>query len=131
MKFIYKSTYSVFFILSFAIFPVFAQNRPQDRVTLEQKVSFTRGTNSKAVHGQIKLGQTHLYRIRASAGQELAVVLKTGNKTALTIYGNKSGILEGADGVRQTLVELPNSDEYTIEIGTDAAALYLLEITIH
>jgi hypothetical protein len=42
-----------------------------------------------------------------------------------------SGILEGADGVRQTVVELPETGEYVIQIGTDETASYSLEITIN
>ena len=60
----------------------------------------------------------------------MAVVLKTGNKTSFTISARNAGILEGADGVRRTLVELPESGEYLIEIGTDATANYTLEVTI-
>jgi hypothetical protein len=61
----------------------------------------------------------------------MAVYLKTGSRTSLTISGWESGILEGADGVRQTVVELPETGEYVIQIGTDAAANYTLEVTIN
>jgi hypothetical protein len=103
----------------------------QDRVTLDRQVRFQRGSISAAVRGRITRGTSHIYRVRARAGQEMAVVLRTGNRTSLTISGWESGILEGADGVRQTVVELPETGEYVIQIGTDATANYTLEITIN
>jgi len=60
----------------------------------------------------------------------MAVILKTGNRTSFTISARRAGILDGADGVRQTLVELPETGEYEIQIGTDANANYMLEVTI-
>jgi hypothetical protein len=73
---------------------------------------------------------THRYRVRARAGQEMAVYLKTGNQTSLTISGRESGILEGADGVRQTGSNCRNrrirdSDRH------DATANYTMEVTIN
>jgi hypothetical protein len=61
----------------------------------------------------------------------MAVYMRTGNRTSLTISERETGILEGADGVRQTLVELPATGEYVIQIGTDATADYTLEVTIN
>ena len=105
--------------------------RAMDKVTVNKTVRFQRGKSSAVLSGKIVRGATHQYRLRAKAGQELAVVLRTGNKTSLTIYNLNTGTLEGADGVKQTVVELPETGEYIIEIGTDAAANYRLEITIH
>jgi hypothetical protein len=103
----------------------------QDRVAIDRQIRFQRGSISAAVSGRIARGTTHIYRVRARAGQEMAVYLKTGSRTSLTISGWESGILEGADGVRQTVVELPETGEYVIQIGTDAAANYTLEVTIN
>jgi hypothetical protein len=103
----------------------------QDRVTVDRQVRFSRGSSSATVPGKIARGTSHIYRVRARAGQEMAVVLTTGDDTSFTISGRNSGILEGADGVRQTVVELPESGEYVIQIGTDATANYSLEITIN
>ena len=61
----------------------------------------------------------------------MAVVLRSGNQTSLTVSGWNSGIIEGADGVRETVVELPETGEYTIQIGTDATASYTLQVTIN
>ena len=61
----------------------------------------------------------------------MAVVLNTGDDTSFTISALASGILEGADGVRQTVVELPETGEYVIQIGTDVTANYSLEVTIN
>ena len=104
--------------------------RPQDEVTAEKTIRFKRGAISAVVSGQIKRGETHRYHIGAREGQRMAVVLKTGNKTSFTVYGRESGILEGADGVKQAVVDLPESGDFTIEIGTDANANYTLEVAI-
>jgi hypothetical protein len=103
----------------------------QDRVTIDRQVRFSRGANSTVITGRIARGTSHIYRVRAREGQEMAVVLKTGDDTSFTISGWSAGILEGADGVRQTVVELPETGEYVIQIGTDATADYTLEITIN
>ena len=103
----------------------------QDRVTIDRQVRFARGASSATINGRIARGTSHIYRVRARAGQEMAVVLKTGDDTSFTISGWNSGILEGADGVRQTVVELPETGEYVIQIGTDVTDDYTLEITIN
>lgn len=103
----------------------------QDRVTIDRQVRFSRGSISSVVSGRIARGTSHIYRVRARAGQEMAVVLKTRGETSFTVSGWSSGILEGADGVRQTVVELPETGEYVIQIGTDETANYTLEITIN
>ena len=104
--------------------------RPQDTVGLEKTIRFKRGAISAVVSGRIQRGTTHRYYVGAREGQRIAVVLKTGNKTSFTIYGPQTGILEGADGVKQAVVVLPESGNFTIEIGTDATANYTLEVAI-
>ena len=118
-------------MLLIAVFSVPTLVGAQDRVTVNQLIRFARGAESATISKRIVRGTSHVYRVRARAGQEMAVVLKTGNRTSFTITSNSTGILEGADGVRQTLVELPESGEYEIQIGTDANASYMLEVTIH
>jgi hypothetical protein len=103
----------------------------QDRVTVDRQIRFSRGSISAVVSGRIARGTSHIYRVRARAGQEMAVVLNTGDNTSFTVSGWNSGILEGADGVRQTVVELPETGEYVIQIGTDETADYSLEVTIN
>jgi hypothetical protein len=103
----------------------------QDRVTIDRQIRFSRGSSSTVINGRIARGTSHIYRVRARAGQEMAVVLNTGDDTSFTISGWNAGILEGADGVRQTVVELPETGEYVIQIGTDATADYSLEVTIN
>ena len=102
----------------------------QDRVTVDQSIRFQRGKISATVRGRVSRGTSHIYRVRAREGQQMAVVLNTGNRTSFTISARTAGILEGADGVRQALVELPETGEYEILIGTDATASYTLEVTI-
>ena len=103
----------------------------QDRVTIDRQVRFAGGSNSTVLRGRIARGTSHIYRVHAREGQEMAVVLNTGDDTSFTISGWNSGILEDADGVRQTVVELPETGEYVIQIGTDVTANYTLEITIN
>ena len=102
----------------------------QDSVTVDKEIRFRRGEIFAFVTGRIERGTTHHYRVRAREGQRMAVVLKSGRRTSLTVYGNQTGILEGADGVTQAVVELPETGEFLIEIGTDAAASYRLEVAI-
>ncbi len=103
----------------------------QDRVTVDRQIRFSRGSISTIVSGRVRRGTSHIYRVRARAGQEMAVVLNTGDNTSFTISGWGAGILDGADGVRQTVVELPETGEYVIQIGTDETANYSLEVTIN
>jgi hypothetical protein len=117
-------------LLTFPLLATAQTERPQDRVTLEKTIRFKRGSISGVASGQIRRGETHRYHVGAREGQRMAVVLKTGNKTSFTIYGQQSGILDGADGVRQAVVELPESGDFLIEIGTDATANYTLEVAI-
>lgn len=108
-----------------------AQTFAQDRVAVDRQIRFARGANSTVIKNRVARGTSHIYRVRARAGQEMAVVLKTGEATSFTISGWSSGILEGADGVRQTVVALPETGEYVIQIGTDASEGYTLEVTIN
>lgn len=123
-----------FFMISAALFAVptaSAQSyRAPDSVTVNKEIRFKRGEIFAFVTGRIVRGTTHHYRVRAREGQRMAVVLKSGRRTSFTVYGNQTGILDGADGVTQTVVELPETGEFTIEIGTDAAASYRLEVAI-
>lgn len=104
--------------------------RPQDTVGLEKTIRFKRGAISAVVSGRIERGTTHRYYVGARIGQRIAVVLKTGNQTSFTVYGPQTGILDGADGVKKAVVELPESGNFAIEIGTDATANYTLEVAI-
>lgn len=101
-----------------------------DSVGMEKTIRFERGARSATFNGRVRAGTAHWYKIRAKAGQQMQVVLKTGNKTSFTIFGQQAGILDNADGVKYAAVELPHSGEYLIEIGTDATANYTLEVAI-
>lgn len=131
MSFLRKITiYSLLILSVFSAVPTFA-GAAEDRVTVDRDIVFRRGAISASVRGRINRGTTHLYRVRARAGQEMAVVLKTGDQTSATVFAPTEGIVEGADGIRQTLVELPETGEYLIQIGTDTGANYTLEVTIN
>ncbi len=117
-------------LLTFPLSMASQTNRPQDTVTLEKTIRFRRGSISGVVSGRILRGTAHRYYVGAHEGQRIAVVLKTGNQTSFTIYGQQTGILDGADGVKQAVVVLPESGNFTIEIGTDSTANYTLEVAI-
>ena len=127
VKLIRKTFFFAFLFLTFANF---ANVEAQDRVTVNREIRFQRGKISAVVSNRIERGTTHVYRVGARAGQQMAVVLKTGNRTSFTVSNQYAGVLEGADGVRQTVVELPETGEYEIQIGTDANAAYTLEVAI-
>jgi len=128
LKFIRQITcYSLLILASANVLIIEAQ----DRVMIDRVIRFERGKISSTVSGRVRRGVSHVFRVRARMGQQMAVVLKTGNRTSFTISARSAGILEGADGVRQTtLVELPETGEYEIQIGTDATANYTLEVTL-
>lgn len=121
---------AVFYTFLAFTFANFATIQAQDRVTVDRQIRFQRGKISAVVSSRILRGTTHIYRVRAREGQQMAVVLKTGSQTSFTVSAGSAGILEGADGVRQTVVELPETGEYEIQIGTDATANYTLEVAI-
>jgi hypothetical protein len=130
MKNLFRN-FTAFLFLLITVFSFSPAISAQDRVTVNREIRFARGSISARVSNQISRGTMHIYRVRARAGQQMAVVLRTGNRTSFTIVSNRTGILEGADGVKRTLVELPESGVYEIQIGTDATAGYTLEVTIN
>ena len=127
-----RSISSILILTTLFVVPaVSAQSyRAQDAVTVDKEIRFRRGEIFAFVTGRIGRGTTHHYRVRAREGQRMAVVLKSGRRTSFTVYGNQTGILEGADGVTQAVVELTETGEFLIEIGTDVAASYRLEVAI-
>lgn len=127
--------FTVFLLIAAALcpfpLPTEAQtSRPQDNVTVDRTIRFQRGSISAVVSGRIRVGESHWYHVGAREGQRMAIVLKTGNKTSFTVFAKNTGILEDADGVRRAVVELPETGDYLIEIGTDASANYTLEVAI-
>lgn len=102
----------------------------QDRMIVDQRISFKRGANSAVVKKQIRKGTSHQYRIRANEGQEMTVILTTGKRTSFTISNLTDGILEGADGETTWRRMVGRSGDYYILIGTDQTANYTLEIYV-
>ena len=105
-----------------------AQCRTADRV-IPKTVRFARGRTTAVINDTVRLCTSHEYKLRAKAGQTMSVHLATGSKTSFTILPPTTE-LEGADGVKDWQGELPDSGEYTINVGTDATAKYTLEVTI-
>lgn len=106
-----------------------AQSRGQDK-ELRFSMRFAKGKSGTLIKRQIPLGTTHLYTLQANEGQNMKVILVTGNKTSFTIYSPTEGIIEGADGETRWNGTLNESGEYQIAIGTDKTANYTLEIFI-
>jgi len=106
-----------------------AQNRPMDR-EINYDLVLTRDTYSATVKKQIKLGTTHVYKLKADRGRYMVVMLKTGNQTSFTIFSPTEGIIDDADGEKNWSGSLKESGEYLISIGTDKTANYTLEVYI-
>lgn len=120
-----------FIVLSFFLLTLFVfSSNAQDRMTVNQKVTFKPGASSAVIKKQIRKGTSHQYRIRAREGQNLTVILTTGKRTSFTISTLSQGTLEGADGETMWRGMLTETGEYYILIGTDATANYTLEIYI-
>ena len=122
-----------FFVLSFFLLMWCAfsfEANAQDRTTINQRVTFKRGSSSAVIKKQVRRGTSHQYRIRASEGQNMTVILTTGKKTSFTVFAPTQGIIEGADGETMWRGMLTETGEYLIVIGTDATANYTLEIFV-
>jgi hypothetical protein len=115
--------------IGFATTNINAQHRQQDK-EMRFRVQFARGKSSSVIRKQIRLGTTHLYTLRAKEGQNMTVILTTGDRTSFTIYSPTDGIIEGADGETMWRGMLDETGEYQIAIGTDKTANYTLEIYI-
>ena len=100
-----------------------AQCRGTDRAII-------RGRTTAVVKDTVRLCTSHEWRLRACAGQTMTVHLATGNKTSFTLWTPTGDTPEGADGSKDWSGELPETGDYTINIGTDATAAYTLEVTI-
>jgi hypothetical protein len=117
-----------FILLTLCVFSF--ETNAQDRMTVNQRISFKRGASSAAVKKQIRKGTSHQYRIHVSEGQEMTVILTTGKKTSFTISNRIDGIIEYADGETMWKGMITRSGDYYIEIGTDATANYTLEVFV-
>jgi hypothetical protein len=106
-----------------------AQCRGTDR-SIPKQVRFPRGRTTAVIKDTVRLCTSHEYRLRARRGQTMTVHLATGNKTSFTLWTPTGDTPEGADGSKDWNGELPETGDYTINIGTDATAAYTLEVTI-
>ena len=122
-------TFALGIFVGFGIKNTNAQDRPMDK-EVRYNVRFAKGKTSAVYKKRIPLGSTHLYTLRAREGQDMTVVLTTGNQTSFTIYSPTDGIIEGADGEKLWRGMLNESGEFLIAIGTDKTANYTLEIYI-
>lgn len=116
-------------ILGLFIVSASAQNRPMDK-EVEFDLSFNQDAHSATVKKQIRLGTTHVYKLKAEHGKYIVVMLKTGNQTSFTIYSPTEGIIEDADGTKNWSGSLKEAGDYLISIGTDKTASYTLEVYI-
>jgi hypothetical protein len=116
---------AVFLASSAIIFPAQAQDR-----AIHRTLRFASGTSHTDINRHIRRGTSHIYHFRARRGQYMAVVLKTGKNTSLSVYSLNSGQIENADGVTEWDGTLPDTGEYIIEIGTDRTADYSLIVSI-
>ena len=117
-----------FFLLSLGFYSF--ETNAQDRMTVDQRITFKRGASSALVKKHIRKRTSHQYRIRVSEGQEMTVILTTGKQTSFTISNRIDGIIESADGETMWKGMVTRSGDYYIQIGTDATADYLLEVFV-
>ena len=106
-----------------------AQCRGTDRAIIK-RVRFPRGRTTAVIKDTVRLCTSHEYRVRARGGQTMTVHLATGSRTSFTLWTPTGDTPEGADGSKDWSGELPETGDYTINIGTDANAAYTLEVTI-
>jgi hypothetical protein len=106
-----------------------AQCRGTDR-TIPKRIRFQRGRTTAVIKDTVRLCTSHEYRLRALAGQRMAVHLAAGRRTSFTVHTPAGDTPEGADGSNDWNGELPETGEYTINVATDATAAYTLEVTI-
>ena len=106
-----------------------AQCRGTDRI-IPKRITFARGRTTAVIKDTVRLCTGHEYRVRAQAGQTMTVHLATGNKTSFTVWTPTGDTPEGADGAKDWSGEMPETGDYTVNIGTDATAAYTLEVTI-
>lgn len=122
-----------FIVLSLFLLTLFVFSsdvKAQDKMTIDQRITFKAGASSAVVKKQIRKRTSHQYRIRAREGQEMTVILTTGKRTSFTISNLTDGIIEGADGETMWKGMIGRTGDYYILIGTDATANYTLEVFI-
>ena len=122
-----------FIVLSFFLLTLFVFSsdvKAQDKMTVDQRITFKAGASSAIIKKQIRKGTSHQYRIRVREGQEMTVILTTGKQTSFTISNLIDGIIEGADGETMWKGMIGRTGDYYILIGTDTTANYTLEVFI-
>ena len=107
--------------------PAFSQCRTMDK-NVERPLKNVRGTPT-VVRDTIRLCTSHVFRFRATRGQQLSLKLTTGKKTSLTLMPPSGEPL--VDGGLTWSGRLTESGQYEIQIGTDATARYTLEVIIN
>jgi hypothetical protein len=106
-----------------------AQCRGTDRAITKQ-IKFARGRTTTVIKDTVKLCTSHEYHLRARQGQTMSIHLATGKRTSFSLMTPSGDTVGDADGVKDWSGELQDNGEYTIVVGTDAAAAYTLEVTI-
>lgn len=105
-----------------------AQCRATDR-PINKQIRFARGRTTAVIKDTVRLCTSHVYSLRARAGQTMSVNLATGDRTSFTVYA-PTDAFEDADGVKDWSGQLPETGQYQIIVATDATASYTLEVTI-
>lgn len=104
-----------------------AQCRQTDRI-IGKQLRFARGRTSAVIKSTVRLCTMHEYYFRARAGQKITAHLVTGNRTSMTLFTPTSETV--FVGTKDFEGELPESGQYSLQIGTDVTAAYTLEVTI-
>jgi hypothetical protein len=105
------------------------QCRGTDR-SITKQIKFARGRTTTVIKDSVRLCTSHEYHLRARQGQTMSIHLATGKRTSFSLMTPSGDTVGDADGVKDWSGELQDNGEYTIVVGTDAAAAYTLEVTI-
>ncbi len=110
-----------------AAFAATAQCRGTDRL-VEKRIRFARGRTTAVIKDTVRLCTMHEYHFRARAGQKITAHLAAGERTSVTLFTPAGETAFG--GTKDFEGTLPEGGVYSLQVGTDATALYTLEVTI-
>jgi hypothetical protein len=98
------------------------------RPIVSKQIRFEKGRTTAVIKDRVARCTTNQYRLRAREGQTMNLNLVAGDHTTLTLWSPLADMI--IDGVKTWSEELKASGDYFIDVTTDEAANYTLEVTI-
>jgi hypothetical protein len=98
------------------------------RPIVSKQIRFEKGRTTAVIKDRVARCTTNQYRLRAREGQTMNLNLVAGEHTTLTLWSPLYDMI--IDGVKTWSEELRTSGDYFIDVTTDEAASYTLEVTI-